>query len=509
VQHRTLTGYTRRMLRKHLEFAIPALLAATGVLAACSAAEDALTAHSRPAAEAVGHTLGTNELAWIIAESPLPDSAMRSDVAGQAARLWADYVTLATIYRQPDSTRSVDFTPLLDEGRYFASLAVERFRDSLVSLTADPTDAEVREYFDSRQPFTRLDIRRIAIRVPPEASEAMRDSLFDEASELRERLAGGSDFVEMARVHSDEPPEERGKILPFQGHETLPDVADSALFAMRPGQISPVFATSDAMLIYRLEQRRQPEFEEARELTYQRMVEERASASETRALDSLMSAAQRSIPEDAPEAAIRIASRPDMAEGSIAGSAPLARIVGGSLTAAELRTLFKVRPDLRQRFAVASEDEAYDLLMELATDEVLVQAAEASGYAVGEVERDRLQLALAEQLAAVGGRYNLSHMLVTDPSFDLDVASKNFVRAVLQAQKPVPWLAEFRFVLDPGYPSKIDEQGSESAAQLASDLRATGAAGAPEGTGDDPVEGTDEENPTEPVTAPAVGEQDG
>jgi hypothetical protein len=505
------------MRLKQIDFAMPALLAAACTLAACSAAEDALTAHSRPAAEASGQTLGTNELAWIIAESPLPDSAMRSDVAGQAARLWADYVTLATIYRQPDSTRSVDFTPLLDEGRYFASLAVERFRDSLVSLNAEPTDEEVREYFDSRQPFTRLDVRRITIRVPPDASESMKDSLFDEASELRERLAGGSDFVELARVHSDEPPEERGKLLPFQGHETVPAVADSALFAMRPGQISPVFATPDAMLIYRLEQRRQPEFEAAREMTYERMVEERASASQARALDSLMSAAQRSVPEDAPEAAIRIASRPDMAEGSIAGSAPLARIVGGTLTAAELRTLFRVRPDLRQRFAVASEDEAYDFLMELAADEVLVQAAEASGYAVGEVDRERLQLALAEQLAAVGGRYNLSHRIVTEPSFDLDLASKNFVRAVLQAQKPVPWLAEFRYVLDPSYPSKIDEQGSEAAAQLASDLRATGAAGAPqgadddplEGAGDDPVESADEGHPAEPVTAPAAGEQDG
>jgi hypothetical protein len=446
-----------------------------GLLAACSAAEDALTAHSRPAATAVGHSLGTGELGRMMAESPIPDSALEADVAGQVARLWADYVTLATIYRQPDSTLSVNFAPLLDEGRYFAALAVQRFRDSILSLNSDPTEEEVREYFDTRQPFTRLDLRRIALRVPPDASEATRDSLFDEASALRERLAGGADFVEVARARSDEAPEERGRVLAYQGHESIPPVADSALFAMRPGEISPVFSTPDAMVVYRLEQRREPDFETAREMTYERMVEERSAASQIRTLDSLLSAAQRSIPEDAPAAAIRIASSPDMAEGSIAGSAPLARYVDGTLTADDLRTLLRVRPDLRQRFAAASEDQAYDFLMELAADEVLVRAAEASGYGAGEEEREQLQEALASQMSKIAGRYNLSHRMVADPAFDLQLASESFLRAVLQAQRPVPWLSEYRYVLDPDFPSRIDDQGAETAARLARDLRQVGA----------------------------------
>jgi hypothetical protein len=247
-------------------------------------------------------------------------------------------------------------------------------------------------------------------------------------------------------------------------------VADSALFAMRPGEISPVFATPDAMVIYRVEQRRVPEFDAAREMTFQRMVEERAEASQTRTLDSLLAAGQRSIPEDAPTAAISIASRSDMAEGTISGSAPLARFVDGVLTAADLRTLFRVRPDLRQRFAAATEDEAYDFLMELAADEVLVRAAESGGFAAGETQRVQLSEALAAQMSSIGGRYNLSHRMVTDPAFDLDLASESFLRAVLAAQKPVPWLSEYRYVLG-DFPSRIDDQGADTAARLARDLR--------------------------------------
>lgn len=462
-------------MRPNRMTAAPAcLLVIAGLLTSCSATEDALTAHSRPAARAVGYELGTNELGRMLAESPIPDSALNSEVASQVARLWADYVTLATIYRQPDSTLSVDFTPLLDEGRYFAALAVQRFRDSILNLNSDPTEEEVRQYFEERQPFTRLDLRRIALQVPPEASEATRDSLFEQASALRERLAGGADFVEVARDHSDEPAGERGRVLAYQGHESVPAVADSALFAMRPGEISPVFATADAMVIYRLEQRREPEFEAAREMTYDRMVEERAAASQVRTLDSLLSAAQRSIPDDAPGAAIRIAASDDLAAGSVSGSAPLARFVEGSLTAADLRTLFRVRPDMRQRFAVASEDEAYDYLMELAADEVLVLAAEAQGYGPGEEEREQLQEALASQMSKIAGRYNLSHRMATDPAFDLDLASESFVRAVLAAQQPVPWLSEYRYVLDPDFPSRIDDQGAETSARLARDLREIG-----------------------------------
>ncbi|MCL7957959.1 MAG: peptidylprolyl isomerase [marine benthic group bacterium] len=457
------------MRLKRTTTALPSLLAVL-LVAGCSAAEDALTAHSRPAATAVGHSLSTGELGRMMAESPIPDSALDSEVASQVAQLWADYVTLATIYRHPDSTQSVDYTPLLDEGRYFAALAVQRFRDSILSLNSEPTEAEVREYFDTRQPFTRLDLRRIALEVPLDAREATRDSLFAEASALRERLAGGADFVEAARAHSDEAPEQRGRVLAYQGHESVPPVADSALFAMRPGEISPVFATADAMVIYRVEQRREPEFEAARDMTYERMVEERAQASQIRTLDSLLAAGQRSIPEDAPSAAISIASRSDMAEGTISGSAPLALFVDGSLSANDLRTLFRVRPDLRQRFATATEDEAYDFLMELAADEVLVRAAEQGGFGAGETERSQLEEALAAQMSSIGGRYNLSHGMVTDPGFDMDLASESFVRAVLAAQRPVPWLSEYRYVLG-DFPSRIDDQGAETAARLARDLR--------------------------------------
>jgi len=406
-----------------------------------------------------------------MAQSPIPDSGLNAGIAEQVARLWADYVILATLYMQPDTTQSIDFTPLLDEGRYFASLAVQRYRDSIINAYDDPTDDEVRDYFDTRKPFTRLDLRRIVIQVPAGSSEEVRDSLYEEASILRDRLAGGADFLEVARERSGEPQSARGIIHSFQGHESVPEVADSALFAMRPGEISPVFATPEAMFIYRIEQVRIPEYDQARQMTFDRIVEERSTERQDRIADSLLAGAQRSIPDGAPEAAMRIASELGMAEGSIRESTPLVRFSSGSLTAEDLRRLFRAMPGLRDQFALATESEVEEYLLELAADEVLVQAAEATGFGPSEQDREELQLSMAAQLAAIATQYDISHSLVTSPSFRVTNASESFIQKVLLVQKPVPWLSEFRYVLDPDYPATIYERGAETASRLALDLR--------------------------------------
>jgi hypothetical protein len=422
-----------------------------------------------------------------MAQSPIPDSGLNAEIAEQVARLWADYVTIATLYMRPDTTQSIDYTPLLEEGRYFATLAVESYRDSVLNQNEDPTEDEVRDYYDTRKPFTRLDLRRIVIPVPGGASEEVRDSLYEEASVLRDRLAGGADFVEVARERSAEPPSQRGVVLSFQGHDEVPEVADSALFAMRPGEISPVFATTEAMLIYRVEQVRTPEYDQARQMTFEQMVENRSSESQARTADSLLAKAQRAVTDGAPAAALKIASEEGMAEGTIPGSTALVRFIGGSLTAEDLRRLFRVRSELRDGFALSTELQIEGYLMELAADEVLVQAAEASGFAPSETERQALQASMADQLADLASQYSISHEFVTNPSFHVDLASESFLRGVLQAQKPVPWLAEFRYVLDPDYPAAIYERGAETASRLAVDLR--------DSAGQDPV--TDPEDPAE------------
>jgi len=76
-------------------------------------------------------------------------------------------------------------------------------------------------------------------------------------------------------------------------------------------------------------------------------------------------------------------------------------------------------------------------------------------------------------MGAIAQRLGISHALVTNPRFDMRSESRHFLASLLEEARPVPWLTEFRIALDPVYPSRVDERGSESAARIARDRRAT------------------------------------
>jgi len=438
----------------------------------CGDTIDALMSHSRPVAEVAGETLDVQDLGLMLAESPMPDSALTGYWAARVARLWADYTVLVRLYQEPDSTESLNYDQLLEEGRFFAVVEVAQYRDSVVLAGIEPTDEEVRAYFDSAEPLTRLDIRRIQVSVPPDASEEVRDSLFATMGEVRERVAGGADFVEMARQFSDEPTSARGQTIAFQGHRDFSSIADSAVFALRPGEVSPVFATGDEMVFYLVERRRAPEFAGVMDMVRTGMADRRRFDKLSATSDSLLGGARRAVAEGAEQIARTIASTAGMAAGRIRGTVRLVRWEGGDFTGSELRLLFQARPDLQRRFVQEEDDEAIALfLYQLAGDEIMINAAVDSGVEIPEEALQELRLGVGRQLAAIAKRLNVNHVSAVSPLFDLRAESHRFLTAVLTMAQPIPWLTEFRIVLDPVYPSRVDERSAEAAARIAREHR--------------------------------------
>lgn len=458
---------TRRTRWIPAAIAVALLPSASG----CGDAVDALTAHARPAARAGGHELTVEDLATIMAESSLPDSALTANWAAQIGRLWADYVVLVRLYQTPDSSASLDYDALLESAGYYPALAVQFYRDSVVLANLDPSEEELRDWFESTEPFTRLDVRRIRLAVPEGASEAERDSLYAEAERLRIRVAGGADFVEVARRASDEPAAARGQVLSYQGHSDFHPAADSIVFDLRPGEISPVIAAGRELVVYRIERRRSPEFDRVRDMVRGELVERRREERLASATDSLLDNSRRVVADGAEEVARTVAASEDGAEGRIAGSLRLVRYADGAYTVAELRRLFEARPDLRDRFAEGGDEDIAISLYHLAGDEILVRAASESGVGLPEEARATLRRGIAAQLDAVAGRMNITHQLVRNPLFDLEGESHRFLRDVLNRANPVPTIAEFRPVLDPHYPSRVDDRSAAAAAQRAREQR--------------------------------------
>jgi len=442
-------------------------------ISGCGDTFDALTSHSRPVATVAGEALSVQDLGRLLAESPVPDSALTGFWAARVARLWADYNLLVQLYQEPDSTESLDFDVLLEEGRYFAVVEVARYRDSVILAGIEPTETEVREYFDRVEPLTRLDVRRITQHVPADASDAMRDSLFDSVRQVREQIAGGADFVETARRFSDEPAAARGQTLAYQGHDDFATIADSTVFALRPGEVSPVFATGSEMVFYQVERRRVPEFANVMDIIRNEMTDTRRYERLAAASDSLLEGARRSVADGAEQIARTVASTAGMAAGRVRGSMRLVRWEGGEFTVSELRTMFQARPDMQRRFAEEEDDEAIALyLYQLAGDEVLIEAAAASGITVPAQAREELREGIGRQLATIAIQLSVSHASAVSPLFDIQAESERFLAGVLMQSQPVPWLTEFRIVLDPVYPSRVDDESAEAAARIAREIRA-------------------------------------
>lgn len=460
------------MIRRSSSSLAAALLVGAALTpSACTDAVDALTSHVRPVATVAGEDLPVGELATIMAESNLPDSALSAHWAAQIGRLWADYVSLVRLYEAPDTTLSLDYEPLLQGGRYLPALLVQQYRDSVVLAGIEPTDTELREWYETTRPLTRLDVRRIRIGVPEGATEVVRDSLFEEARRLRRQVVQGADFIEVARAASDEPAAARGQVLAYQGHDDFPPAADSVVFDLRPGEVSPVIRTDEEMVFYRIESRRSPEFESVTDMVRRRLMDERREQRLASTADSLLRNARRVVADGAEGVTRMIASSPDLAAGRVSGSLRLVRYDGGALTVSELRLLLQARPDLKDRFVDADDEQLGSFLYQLAGDEVLIRAAAESGVDLSETARENLRLAIVRQLSAIARRLDISHVLVTNPAFNVGPESRRFVGQVLARATPVPWLTEFRPVLDRRFESRVDLRGAEAAARQARELR--------------------------------------
>ncbi len=123
------------------------------------------------------------------------------------------------------------------------------------------TPAEVAEYFaqydlDSLPEIpTQYEVSEIVIE--PTVSEAERDRVREELSLLRERVLKGENFSMLAKLYSQDPGSaSKGGELGFFGRGQMVGEFESAAFALKPGEVSPVVETQFGFHIIQLIERR-------------------------------------------------------------------------------------------------------------------------------------------------------------------------------------------------------------------------------------------------------------
>ena len=131
------------------------------------------------------------------------------------------------------------------------------------ALTGDigVTPSEVTDFFNSLEPDSlpmmpeRYELSEIVIE--PTISEAERERVRTQLAELRERVLKGEKFSMLATLYSQDPGSARkGGELGFFSRGDMVSEFESAAFALKPGEVSPIIETQLGFHIIQLIERR-------------------------------------------------------------------------------------------------------------------------------------------------------------------------------------------------------------------------------------------------------------
>ncbi|MEN3331932.1 MAG: peptidyl-prolyl cis-trans isomerase [Blastocatellia bacterium] len=135
-------------------------------------------------------------------------------------------------------------------------LLTEKYYRQMVLGDVRVTSEEAQHYIEQNQ--SRLTDR------PGFLVREIRVQTRDEADALRREVAEGKrDFAALARLHSNAPNAEAGGLSRYDEGQ-LPDVLESAIQPLRPGDVSQVVESGYGFHLFKLEQRIQPHAPEER-----------------------------------------------------------------------------------------------------------------------------------------------------------------------------------------------------------------------------------------------------
>ena len=131
-----------------------------------------------------------------------------------------------------------------------------------VKTVAPPTPEQLERYYrEHADKFTspeQVRIRLILLKVDPSSPQAKWDGAKQEGAAILKRLRGGASFEEAAKLHSGDASASRGGEMGFIHRGMLPEPAQLALDAMKPGDISEPVVLLEGVALLQLEERKSP-----------------------------------------------------------------------------------------------------------------------------------------------------------------------------------------------------------------------------------------------------------
>jgi parvulin-like peptidyl-prolyl isomerase len=138
-------------------------------------------------------------------------------------------------------------------------LSADRYADRVVAQRVKVTDADIEAFYKlNNQLFSKpelLKLRTIAIAAPAAQGVDQRRGARVRTEALRQQLATGADFAQLARQHSDDPTRQWGGELDPAPLDKLPEWMRAPAAKLKPGQLSPVIETAEGYHLLKLDER--------------------------------------------------------------------------------------------------------------------------------------------------------------------------------------------------------------------------------------------------------------
>ena len=126
----------------------------------------------------------------------------------------------------------------------------QRLLANLSAEVGEPTDQEIRDYYDQHQAEFRtgeeVKVRQILVN---------EESL---ANQIAAKLKKGASFEDLSAEHSRAANAKRGGEIGFVTRGELPKMFEEEIFGLRPGQISSVIRTDNSYHLFKVEEHRPP-----------------------------------------------------------------------------------------------------------------------------------------------------------------------------------------------------------------------------------------------------------
>ncbi|HSG47426.1 MAG TPA: peptidylprolyl isomerase [Longimicrobiales bacterium] len=340
--------------------------------------------------------------------APRTELPNQPQVVASLADLWIDYTLLADAALDDTTFSQVNVSELVEQqaqGEMILAL-----QDSMIRPDTAVTAEELQALFRQEAPGIRVRARHILLGIPPQASQAQRDSVRAELEGILARARGGEDFATLAQTYSqDRGSGARGGDLGEFGPGEMVRPFEQAAFALEPGEISDVVESPYGFHIIKVEDKTVPTFDEGAEDFRFQVQARRYQEAESAYVAGLREAADPQVVEGAGQLVKDLSQ--DVA-GELtprARSRALVRFEGGTVTVGDLMTFLEARPEVIQVILNSSPDVIEEeLLLGLAQRQIFIRAARDAGLDRDQAFRDSLSAeirgALGQASQAVGVR---------------------------------------------------------------------------------------------------------